>query len=86
MFTLSSCSINVTATSKNDVSSFHTNQTIVSAGKHFSNTNLSDLSIVDLSTECVTKSCDPPDLLIQTCNLSASLRVDCHQINLYPDI
>ena len=47
MFTISSCSINVTATSKNDASSFHMNQTIVSAGKHFSNTNPSDLSIVD---------------------------------------
>ena len=40
---------------------------IVSAGKHFSNTNLSDLSIVGTHTECITKSCDPPDWLIQTC-------------------
>ena len=48
---------------------------IVSAGKHFSNTNLSDLSIVTYTfTECVTKSCDPPNWLIQTCYQSALSR------------
>ena len=40
---------------------------------------LCDLSIVDacvyLFTECVTKSCDPPDRLVQTCYQSASSRV-----------
>ena len=44
----------------------------VSDGKQFSNTNLSDLSIVGTCDIFVTKSCDPPDWLIQTCYQSAS--------------
>ena len=38
---------------------------------HSTNTDQSDLSIVGtcdiLSTKCVTKSCDSPDWLIQSC-------------------
>ena len=52
---------------------------IVPAGKHFSNTNLSDLSIVGtcdiLFIDSVIKSCELPDWLIQTCYQSASSRV-----------
>ena len=41
-----------------------------------SNTELSDLrNATYLFTECVTKSCDSPDWLIQTCCQSASSRV-----------
>ena len=50
-------------------------QSIVSTGKHISNTNLSDLRIVGTCDKCFTKSCDPPDWFIQTCYQSASSRV-----------
>ena len=54
---------------------------IVSAGKHLSNTNLSDLSIVGLRDililfiDSVIKSCDSPDWLVHTCYQSASSHV-----------
>ena len=52
---------------------------IVSAGKHLSNTNLSDLSIVGTRDifvyHRVIKSCDSPDCLVHTCYQSASSRV-----------
>ena len=45
--------------------------------EHFSNTDLSDFSIVGtcdiMFTKCVTKSCDMPDWSIQSCCQSASL-------------
>ena len=46
---------------------------------YFSNTDLSDLRFVCtcdiLFTGFITKSCDPPDWLVQTCYQSASSRV-----------
>ena len=56
-------------------------RSIVSAGKHLSKTNLSDLSIVGTRDIFVyrqrhqIKSCDSPDRSIPTCYQSASSRV-----------